>query len=314
MKHDQNYEYDIALSFAGEDRNYVEETAKFLQKFGYKVFYDKYEIANLWGKNLYTHLQDIYFKKAKYTVMFISQHYRDKLWTNHERESAQARALSEKVEYILPARFDDTAVPGLLPTINYIDLGSYTPEKFADVIKEKVGKVHRQEFFPKESLDRFYHFMDVKKEDEQLYIYQTSHYIFQLLLETTPDERFVLLQSALHTEHDSLPDSIIIKLSHLGRLTSLSKDKIIKIFEKLYGLYVVGGIIEKQTKYNRKEEYIEIITGLPTDDYEDNITGIFVGIIDFLSSHLCPHCVEKAFEIIDFSELSSITGFSKEIY
>ena len=42
------------------------------------------------GKNLYTHLSDVYENKALFTVMFISEHYKDKVWTNHERESAQA--------------------------------------------------------------------------------------------------------------------------------------------------------------------------------------------------------------------------------
>jgi len=46
------YKYDIALSFAGEDREYVEQVAILLKRFGVKVFYDKFEESNLWGKNL----------------------------------------------------------------------------------------------------------------------------------------------------------------------------------------------------------------------------------------------------------------------
>ena len=37
------YNFDIALSFAGEDRQYVEEVAKVLRAMGFRVFYDKYE-------------------------------------------------------------------------------------------------------------------------------------------------------------------------------------------------------------------------------------------------------------------------------
>ena len=55
--------------------------------------------------------------------MFISKEYRERAWTNHERQSAQARALAEKGdEYILPIRVDDTDIPGLVPTIGYIPL------------------------------------------------------------------------------------------------------------------------------------------------------------------------------------------------
>ncbi|MHB1630880.1 MAG: hypothetical protein ACYCQL_01500 [Acidithiobacillus sp.] len=44
--------YHIALSFAGED-DYVEEVATYLKATGVKVFYDKFEAADLWGKDLY---------------------------------------------------------------------------------------------------------------------------------------------------------------------------------------------------------------------------------------------------------------------
>lgn len=77
---------------------------------------------------------DVYQNQAQYTVMFISEAYRQKLWTNHERQSAQARAFQEAQEYILPARFDDTEIPGVLLTIGYIDLKERSPEQLASLI------------------------------------------------------------------------------------------------------------------------------------------------------------------------------------
>ena len=85
-------DFDAALSFAGEDRTYVERVASELQRMGLKVFYDKHEEVTLWGRDLYAHLREIYCDRARYTVMFISKHYRRKLWSNHERASATARA------------------------------------------------------------------------------------------------------------------------------------------------------------------------------------------------------------------------------
>lgn len=135
----ENKHYDVALSFAGEDRVYVEQVAAALRSMGVSVFYDKYEMVSLWGKNLYTHLQEVYSHKASYTVIFISKHYKEKLWTNHERESAQVRAFTEKEECILPARFDDTQIPGIHSTIGYISLDGYRPEEFAELIGRKIG-------------------------------------------------------------------------------------------------------------------------------------------------------------------------------
>jgi hypothetical protein len=40
--------YHVALSFAGEDRKYVEKVAAQLAADGVDVFYDKFEEATLW--------------------------------------------------------------------------------------------------------------------------------------------------------------------------------------------------------------------------------------------------------------------------
>jgi hypothetical protein len=66
----------------------------------------------LWGKDLYEHLDWIYQKAARYCVLFASEAYANKVWTTHERRSAQARALQSNQEYVLPVRFDDTEIPG----------------------------------------------------------------------------------------------------------------------------------------------------------------------------------------------------------
>src|SRR5437016_4772199 len=100
--------YAVAISFAGEDRTYAEDLADALQRRGLAIFYDRYEKANLWGKNLYSHLSDVYKNQSHYCVMLLSQHYARKVWTRHEREAAQARAFQENAEYILPIRLDDT--------------------------------------------------------------------------------------------------------------------------------------------------------------------------------------------------------------
>lgn len=134
----ENRDYDIALSFAGEDRNYVDRVANLLKERGVKVFYDLFEEADLWGKDLYVHLSEIYGKRARFTVMFISEAYANKLWTNHERRSAQARAFQEAQEYILPARFDDTDIPGVLSTVGYVSLKGRSAEDLASLITKKL--------------------------------------------------------------------------------------------------------------------------------------------------------------------------------
>src|SRR4051812_11380806 len=105
MRRDTSYspEYDVAFSFAGEDRKYVEEAASEALHLGVHVFYDRYEQSELWGANLFTRLDEVYRRQARYCVVFISSHYKRKLWASHELRSAQARALEQGMEYILPA-------------------------------------------------------------------------------------------------------------------------------------------------------------------------------------------------------------------
>lgn len=131
-------EYDVCLSFAGEERPYAERVADALRKGSVTVFYDAYEEVNLWGKDLYQHLSAVY-QNAKYCVVFLSEAYARKLWTRHELRAAQARAFEESREYILPARFDDTEIPGILSTVMYVDLRQKSPEQLASMVIAKLG-------------------------------------------------------------------------------------------------------------------------------------------------------------------------------
>lgn len=140
MTSTKHYKYDIVISYAAEDRAYADALAKDLLERKVKIFYDKYEQVDLWGKNLYTHLSDLYQNKARYCIMFISKHYATKLWTNHERQVVQARAFKENEEYILPIRLDDTEIPGIVSTVAYLRCPPETPETIADAILKKLGR------------------------------------------------------------------------------------------------------------------------------------------------------------------------------
>jgi hypothetical protein len=149
-KGNRNYKYELAISFAGEDRQVVENIAHLLKERGISVFYDDYEKADLWGKDLYEYLADVYSTHARYCIMLISEHYSKKLWTNHERRNAQERAFKAHEEYILPVRLDDTAIPGVRDTIGYIDLRNTSVEDLVDLIEQKLGKGQVSKGRPKE--------------------------------------------------------------------------------------------------------------------------------------------------------------------
>jgi len=135
----QKPQYDVVISFAGEDRAYAKRLADLLQKDGFRFFYDAYEEDELWGKDLYEHLSYIYSQAGRYCVMFLSKHYAAKQWTRHERRSAQERAFKENREYILPIRIDDTSIPGILDTVGYQDLRQKSIEEIYEILKRKLS-------------------------------------------------------------------------------------------------------------------------------------------------------------------------------
>lgn len=97
--------------------------AGIVREAGYDVFYDNFYAEQLWGKNFTVFFDEIFRKRARFCVIFVSKEYRDRKWTTHEARSAQARVLEERGrEHILPILVDDVKLEGLLPTIGYVPL------------------------------------------------------------------------------------------------------------------------------------------------------------------------------------------------
>jgi hypothetical protein len=133
-----DFEHDVALSFAGEDREHAEVLAELLRASGVSVFYDKYEQAALWGKELTEELHAVYSKRARFFVPFISRHYAQKAWPRQEMRSALERAIQQiDSEYILPIRIDDTDLPGLRSTISYVPI-EVGVERIHELLLEKL--------------------------------------------------------------------------------------------------------------------------------------------------------------------------------
>lgn len=132
-------EFDVAVSFADEDRAYVERVVRELQRLGVRVFYDADHGVELWGRDLATEFDEVFRHRSRLVVIFISEHYVRKPWTRHELRSVLARALRERDVYLLPARIDDADLPGLPDTVRHIDCREATPEQLAAMVHEKVG-------------------------------------------------------------------------------------------------------------------------------------------------------------------------------
>src|SRR5690348_4483260 len=135
------WRWDVAVSFAGAQRPYVEQVTSTLRARGVRCFYDADEQIELWGKYLAEELPAIYAEQAATVVVFVSAEYAARDWTRLERRSALNAAVRERREYVLPARFDNTQLPGLLSDMVAVDLRGRAPEQFAAMIADKLAQL-----------------------------------------------------------------------------------------------------------------------------------------------------------------------------
>lgn len=131
--------YEVALSFAGAQRSYVEQVARILQARGVAVFYDEFEKVALWGTNGAEVLHEIYSARASYVVMFVSEEYVAGDWPLLEKRAALSGAIQARREFILPVRFDDSVVPGMPSTTIYQNANETSPAEIAGMICDKLG-------------------------------------------------------------------------------------------------------------------------------------------------------------------------------
>ena len=78
--------FDVALSFAGTEREHAHALAEILRREGFAVFYDDFYPEQLWGKNLTTFFDEIFRKRARFCVIFVSQEYQASKWTLTNQE------------------------------------------------------------------------------------------------------------------------------------------------------------------------------------------------------------------------------------
>jgi hypothetical protein len=315
---EKTHEFDVCLSFAGEDRAYVARVARALNRLGVRVFYDDDEKVALWGKDLYEHLNWVYTKAARFCVLFASQHYAAKVWTNHERRAAQARALEENREYILPVRFDDTEIPGLNKTVTYIDLRRIGSSELASLIRKKLGPPVRRNFLPSNP-DRLFEALDAYEEHQQEEVESRARSVLAHLTRMTEQERVVLFQVFNHGCPAELPENVHISLDLLRRETSLPPSELVSI---LRGISSLGFHSSLRPEDEGHGESLLIVVewhdmSVANDEFDDGIFGsgnatkVLSEMIGLELGNYCfectPDALQKFAKTLDFSALSTAT-------
>ena len=317
---DKGFRYDVGLSFAGEQREYVSDVASELEARGIHVFYDDFEQGTLWGKDLYEYLSDVYQHMCDYCVIFASAEYAAKVWTNRERKSAQARAIEESREYILPARFDNTPIPGLLPTVHYIDLTIVSPGELCDLIEEKLDKKIRWYYLPP-ILDRLYQRLGINEEDWDVQddVYSDASSFLDVLRRMESDERKAVINLIRFGCPGELPANLHINADLLRRITGMSVAKLQRIMGDIRSLGFLCTL--ERAHHPEPEDSGEILgevdlfklkwDNMSVTKNSDNGIETLMVVDEMIMSAtvgLCDECGDTVLERLDFSQLASATA------
>lgn len=137
----KEYQFDFALSFAGENRELARLIADQLDSFDCAVFYDEYFEANYLGKAWHKSFTQIFGEQARFVICLLDKHHVEKIWPTFERECFSPR-VSEAA--VIPIYLDDTPVPGIpkdiigIPFKNNASFGAELPNKVTDEIVFKL--------------------------------------------------------------------------------------------------------------------------------------------------------------------------------
>jgi len=132
---DSDFVYDIAISYAGKERQQAGELADILRDYELSVFFDRNQLPDLIGQNLLDQLWTIYRHKARLCIILSSQAYNESDYAQHERQAAQDRVFNDNIKepsYIILAKLDD-AEPKFFPsTFAYLQWNETGPRKISE--------------------------------------------------------------------------------------------------------------------------------------------------------------------------------------
>jgi hypothetical protein len=133
------HHFDVALSFPGETRQFVEEVvAELKMRLGdNSYFYDNNYVSQLARPSLDTLLQDIYRNRAKVVVVFLSDDYEHKKWCGIEFRAIR-EIISDQEDKVMFVRTGEGTVSGVFKTDGYVDAKRFGPAEIAKFIQERV--------------------------------------------------------------------------------------------------------------------------------------------------------------------------------
>ncbi|QHP70998.1 TIR domain-containing protein [Bradyrhizobium sp. LCT2] len=109
-EHGEDFEFDVALSFAGENRALAAYIAAALLSLDVTVFFDALFEANYLGRAWSAQFTEVFGRKSRFVVCILDIRHSEKIWPTFEREVFAPRIANASV---IPIFLDDTKFVGI---------------------------------------------------------------------------------------------------------------------------------------------------------------------------------------------------------
>ncbi len=138
-------QFDVALSFPGEIREYVEAVAAELERIlgPNSYFYDHNYVSQLARPNLDVLLQEIYRDRSALVVAFLGVEYQRKQWCGLELRAIRELIMERDEQKVMFVRMDDAVIDGVSKADGYVDGRQHEPRDIARFIQERVVLIGR---------------------------------------------------------------------------------------------------------------------------------------------------------------------------
>jgi hypothetical protein len=214
---------------------------------------------------------------------------------------------------VLPVRFDETEIPGLRPTVAYVDGRTTKPTELAKLITEKLGPRVREKFFPPEP-DKLFNALNAATVEERGAVDAIARSFMRTLIRMSEDERKLIAHIFAEGCRSEMPENVHISLDILRRDLGIAPTE---LMERLGGMVSIGFEAELRPSDDHDDEVV-VVTWSDMIHYSDDeftegfaferSTEVAIRMLDVgAGDERCRTCAEQCLQKLDFSLLSTAT-------
>ena len=133
------FRFDIALSYASQQRSIVSEVSRSLTQRHVRVMYDVDQSHVLLASNLLAKLPKTFAIESEWCAAFFSSDYFASEWTKIEFESVM-KEIERGREMLIPIMLSETELPQAVRSLCYSDAKALKPAEIADRILKYIAE------------------------------------------------------------------------------------------------------------------------------------------------------------------------------